>query len=567
MSFTAQQQEIDKLFNKKVYMIPRNQRRYVWKSENWEDLKDDLEFVINSKSDKRVDHFIGSIVLIKDSTSQYIDKFIIIDGQQRTFTIMLIIASIIQIFKERELNNCFLGLCERVVPKDISNQPKCSIISDYYLSIEGIIKDICDWGKKDNISTLFTRLGLEREKHKNLEECLMYFYKYLKDKSLDYIYEFRDALLRTNYVEIVASTEEDSYTIFEILNARGQKLEDHELVKNYIMRYIHPKEKVDSVKARWSEFIENQLGSSISKYFQHYIKHRYAVSDDQKNIYTLIKHNVGTENVETFFNDILRKVSYYKCFLNPTTSSYSKLTDVERRIFSFFNKRKAIQFRPLLMSLMHQKEEGKLAQGKYEETLNQIYIFWVCYNIIGEQKSNKLEDVIRKYAPLIENQYSDTLLEELLISLKKKLPGRIDFINAFHSLGWSNKVEFFKDSKMKLRVQLVLELIENYNKGSKDKFTIEHILPDSSNCNDNAYIGNLLPLEESINNNLKDKGLEEKIKAYEKSNFSSTRQFAERYKDKVNTFNPKKRTEFLGKLIYDSILNIRDLSDALNNKH
>ena len=46
----------------------------------------------------------------------------------------------------------------------------------------------------------------------------------------------RDILLGTSYVEIVATTDEDSYTIFEILNARGQELDDHELVKNFVMR-------------------------------------------------------------------------------------------------------------------------------------------------------------------------------------------------------------------------------------------------------------------------------------------------------------------------------------------
>jgi hypothetical protein len=64
---------------------------------------------------------------------------------------------------------------------------------------------------------------------------------------------------------------------------------------------------------------------------------------------------------------------------------------------------------------MHQKELGTIEQEKYEKVLNQIYNFWVCYNIVGEEKSNKLEDVIRKYSPLIENEYSEKILMNLLI--------------------------------------------------------------------------------------------------------------------------------------------------------
>lgn len=63
-----------------------------------------------------------------------------------------------------------------------------------------------------------------------------------------YLIAMRDALIDTTCVEIIADTEEDSYTIFEILNARGQALADHELLKNYIMRYILPQNAVDEVK-------------------------------------------------------------------------------------------------------------------------------------------------------------------------------------------------------------------------------------------------------------------------------------------------------------------------------
>ena len=60
--------------------------------------------------------------------------------------------------------------------------------------------------------------------------------------------QIRDALIAISYVNIISSTEEDSYTIFEILNARGLDLEDYELLKNYIMRYLQPIETRDDAK-------------------------------------------------------------------------------------------------------------------------------------------------------------------------------------------------------------------------------------------------------------------------------------------------------------------------------
>jgi hypothetical protein len=121
-------------------------------------------------------------------------------------------------------------------------------------------------------------------------------------------------------------------------------------------------------------------------------------------------------NVDMFFNDVLQKATYYERLLHPTNDQIrEKLSETETFVFSFFNRRKAVQFRPVLLSLMHQKELGTIEQEKYEKVLNQIYNFWVCYNIVGEEKSNKLEDVIRKYSPLIENEYSEKILMNLLI--------------------------------------------------------------------------------------------------------------------------------------------------------
>ena len=48
MAFEANQHQISFLFSKKIYSIPRNQRRYVWNTDNWEDLLEDLDLLQNS---------------------------------------------------------------------------------------------------------------------------------------------------------------------------------------------------------------------------------------------------------------------------------------------------------------------------------------------------------------------------------------------------------------------------------------------------------------------------------------------------------------------------------------
>ena len=211
---------------------------------------------------------------------------------------------------------------------------------------------------------------------------------------------------------------------------------------------------------------------------------------------------------------------------------------------------------------MHQKEQENISEEEYNLFLRYLYVFYICYAIIGEEKSNKLHDVIRKYSPIIENNCSDTSIAEFCNVLKKKIPDNKWFYDCFSNIGWSKHFERYKGEENKHRVQLVLELIEEFVSQTNvtNEFTIEHMLPDNESEN-NAQIGNLIPLEENLNCNLKDKPLSQKYDTYSKSNYSSARGVSRKYKDK--DFDPKKRTDFLAKLIYNNILELKqfDFSD------
>ena len=184
-----------------------------------------------------------------------------------------------------------------------------------------------------------------------------------------------------------------------------------------------------------------------------------------------------------------------------------------------------------------------------------MYLFFVCYNIIGEEKSNKLEDPIYKYSPMLENDFSEDTLNMFIDSLNKRLPNKDAFVNLFKNIGWSNHTTFYNDSNNKERVKLVLEILEKNKSGQNiTDYTIEHILPDSES-EDNAQIGNLLPLEKELNRRCDNLCLNKKISIYKESNFAITRGFATRFESKAEMFNPVERTKYLAELIYGFITN------------
>lgn len=78
------------------------------------------------------------------------------------------------------------------------------------------------------------------------------------------------------------------------------------------------------------------------------------------------------------------------------------------------------------------------------------------------------------------------------------------------NIGYSTHTPIFSTNSKKKKVQIVLRLLEEFwgNTSREFDFTIEHIIPDSQG-EENARIGNLLPLESNLNQRCKNKDLKE----------------------------------------------------------
>lgn len=563
MSFEAHDKAVGDILNKTVFNIPRNQRRYVWGKGNWQELFEDI--ILSSEED-RENHFLGSIVLKDEGKKDGITYYTLIDGQQRITTITIILMVIIRLFKERKMKNDFLGTIDYIQAKNNKNQLFPIITSEYHQSLKQFIKESVNL-EQDGISmkAFVNANTISKKKDKVIGEAYTFFYESIQqiietsENANDTLLKIRDAVVNMVLVSIVATTEEDSYTIFEILNARGQELEDFELIKNYIMRYIHPIENRDDAKAIWNE-MELRLGTSFGRYIGHYARHKYGkVQGDKSSDYRIIYRNTKGTNINDLLNDIKLKSEYYLKFISPEKDGENaNCTEYEYQIFKFFKSKRQEQFRPLILSLIHQKEMGNLSDSMYEQAIKYIYNFFVCYTLIGEEKSNKLQDIVYKYAVKFEEEYTDEILKEFAEKLKSKIPDYEWFENSFKNLGWSNHTEMYMSEKNKKRVQITLEIIEKFvsQKNEVDIFTIEHILPDSED-EQNAHIGNLIPLEEHLNRRCANKSFEEKLKIYSESNFRMARNITDRYEGKE--FSIEGRTRIMAKMIYNNVLELMQL--------
>lgn len=418
MAFEAKERTVEKLLNDAIYYIPRNQRRYVWTEQNWIDLYEDILLVAD---DVASSHFIGSIVLKDEGKVEGLSKYTVIDGQQRILTLTIFLSAIMFVMKKRNMLDDFGGTKKYLIAKNIKNSYREIVYPEYHLSLPKIVEIITNDDNHDinfkDINSFIKYCTISKSKDKNIIEAFKFFVTKLDIVDNEKLLKIRDALIEINYVEIISSSEEDSYTIFEILNARGLDLEDYELLKNYIMRYLHPIELRDDAKSTW-EIIEQNLVNGLKPFLRHYAIHKYNY-DKKKGIsvYKSITTATKGRNVDKLLDDIRIKSTYYARILCPNKEYFE-----EYDIFSYFARNRVEQFRPLILSVMHQYEEGNISQEKYRKILDFLYTFYICYKIIGEENSNKLSDTVFKYAYIIENDFSQSKLDECINAFKTKLP-------------------------------------------------------------------------------------------------------------------------------------------------
>ena len=548
MSFDAHQDTISRLLNNSIYRIPRNQRSYVWGERNWSDLDKDVMLVVDGVSSS---HFIGSVVLKSEGDDAGLPVYTVIDGQQRLITLTVAIVAILYELKRRRMTSDATGTVKYLQATDDSGEPRIIVSTGTHLTLGNLAKSIIGMNDEEirdsSLTSIVVTATADRKRDANIVKAFRFFVQELGKKDDEILLLYRNAVIGVQYVRIASTTEEDSYTIFEILNARGMELEDHELLKNYIMRYISPKEKRDDAKQVWTQ-IEDSVDESMKDFLRHYAVHRYKFSSsDKEGVYKKIRDYADPRNAEVLLRDIKLKAGYYSEIAEPDSSKE------DGAIFTFFKSHRIRVYRPLLLSLMHRRELESITEDEYIGSLRFLRAFHICYKVIAGFDSNRLTDSIAKHAFEIEAAFEDSSLKSWKDSFNKKLPTKDEMEDLLLTLGWSSRWDRYEDSSNKSRCKLVLGLLEEAVSGypASSEFTIEHILPDSQERG-NALVGNMLPLESRLNKLCADKPLADKLTIYAGSNYASTRSFAKRYSKQ--DFEIKIRTKHMADTLYESIV-------------
>lgn len=567
MAFDAQQKKINDILSGDFkYIIPRYQRKYVWQEKQWRELLEDIRYCLdidNEEPDGNSDwtHFLGSFVFEKKGKD-----LIVIDGQQRLTTITLMLCAICVLFNELGEEARFRGVTKYIIGTDDMGADYVRVNNQDLKNFQLIVDEATVYSTLQSKASLFASSYLENssQDNVNIKQGFSFFYNQFQamihehPQPVLYLSRIRDKIMGLDVIDIRATNQQESYNIFEILNARGVDLKQHELIKNYIFKYIHPRAQVDVAKIKW-DAMEAKLyinkRSVLDNFFTHFVSHCYEKPTKDSSEFRIIKQYVNRSQMSDFLNDLCEKASYYRMFYCPADCE----NIVIRGVLQFFLDNNHRQFRPLFLSMISAYKHKKISVQEAEEFFVLLKNFYFGYGIVCGGKSNTIEDMVYLYARKIENEDAVSALRDLKEKLRQYYPPYSTFEASFVLMGWSRTLKSYKTPSKKKEVQYILSCIEEYHL-SKNKeltvndFTIEHIASDDG-TDAHCTIGNLLPLAEPINGGASNKSFVEKIPYYNRSNFISTKNFVSRYgaSSTWTKDNILERGKHMAHLSYDTI--------------
>lgn len=448
------------------FVIPVYQRNYDWTTNECKTL---IEDVVSVEKDNRGTHFIGSIVFIHEgiySTSE-VKELVIIDGQQRLTTINILYVALFRFAKkngmvheESMLYNSFL-----------TNQ--------FVLSEESKLK----LKQTDNNSNAFKAImnGTEREydHYSNVIENFNFFESMINTETFHTIL---NGLKRLIFVEIsLERDKDDPQRIFESLNSTGLDLTQSDLIRNFILMDLDPKDQNRIFEQIWNPIEENakdlvKQKSMVSDYLRDYLTLKNKKIPNKNSVYVEFKKRYANKTDGAYHQDLenIKSLSIqYKKLINPQTVSDVNL----RRELEYITRLEINVAYPFLLQVFEDADNGLIDQQTLIKILKLIQSYtWRRFIVnLPTGALNKIFMVL--YADVDIDDYYDSLAIALM---KKK--GNAKFPTN-QDLRVALKDKDLYNTKSKNRNYL-FELLENHNNReyvdtSNSQITIEHIFPQN----------------------------------------------------------------------------------------
>ncbi len=471
-----------------IFSIPVYQRNYTWEEENCEKLLQDIVSISQNKKT----HFMGSITyilhLIDDEKSlRQLQEFVIIDGQQRVTTIMLLLKAI-----ETKMQN-------EGIKKEIGNLLN---LSGQRLRLKPIKSD------KEAFDLVMQNRSHELQGVSHIRNNYKFFTKELeKYISKGYrIEEIYGAFLRLKIVAIgLELGEDDPQVVFESINATGVQLKGLDLICNYLMMGENSENQKHLYDTYWVP-LENWLGERdlndfIKTYLRIYFEDK--VKEGEREVYyTLKAHHRDNfpNNIQALMSDIREYGRIYQIFLDRDHYFLERgdpyqLANLRLRIKDLMKIKFGVA-KPFVLRCARDFEEGKLDYENFHEILQILISYFVRRSVCGDSYPTLTRVLYSLYRQLGENVSADALKHYLGKSVGQMAFPNDDKIKAAFAV----RNAYSTNQACKF-ILIEIEKLSNAEPPKEENLEVEHFYPKTPTQEWRDMVGDYFTFEQDYLNN------------------------------------------------------------------
>jgi hypothetical protein len=252
------------------------QRPYSWDRPQWNTLWDDIHELATEGARKT--HFMGAIVTMPAQTNPAgITKSLLIDGQQRLTTILILLIAL------RDKAKDIAGtLSEKIYEHYLTN--KFNEDEDFFKLLPT---------QEDRDVFVNPIHGKAAPPKSKIKDAYSFFAKKLVDATKEQLENtFSTVATKLIFVSIQLAAVDNAYLIFEGLNAKGLPLTQADLIRNYMLMRVHRKRQDSVFSGNWLP-MQKALGANLTEFIRHFLM-RNASFIKQNEVYATLK--AGTEN-------------------------------------------------------------------------------------------------------------------------------------------------------------------------------------------------------------------------------------------------------------------------------
>lgn len=451
--------------NKVLFRIPVYQRNYDWSESNCNRLLDDIYGIMQS-GDK---HFLGTIVFMAAKSRGFaLQEYIIIDGQQRLTTLMLILKAL-SVVAESVGDDCYHEIEEQYLHNKYCDEefkvklkPIKSDNNQFLLLLEDKIDEM------DEDTHIYHNFMLCKERFERWAE-----------KGINPSHVL-DALTKLEIVEIVLTKgEDDPQVIFESINSTGLELSNADLIRNYLLMNADDQEKLyENYWLYIEKTLRNKMDySNLNAFFMQYIVYKTSKPVNSRQLYNsfvkLFKDSGYSQE------NILKELRYYAEIFGAFVYGSDKYSDHINKLLYRLRVLNQTTCYPFLLHVFDDYHQGVITEETVEKIL-QFILAYLLHRMVCGVPSNTLRGLFTYLYNRIfkvasnKQKYYETLNKFLFtVSSKDVIPSAAEFERALQ------KANIYGNNALCRFLLLDIENGDGKEILQAENLTIEHIMPQT----------------------------------------------------------------------------------------